>query len=161
MAHKLDETDIQILQLLQQDARMSHKELAVRLHLTITPIHVRVRRLQNEGLIRRYTAIVDPEKLGHGLIAYTQVTLKEHTQEALNTFKHQVVQLVEVMECYHMNGTFDFLLRIAIADMKEYNEVLMVRLSLLRNVGIMNTFFVMSEVKYETALAIKPGLKVK
>lgn len=150
----LDDIDRSILDLLQQDSSLSHKEIAGKLHKTVTPIHLRIRRLREEGFIRRYTVILDPAKVGRELIAYTQVTLKEHTQEALLAFREQVVKLTEVMECYHMNGTFDFLLRIAIRDMKEYSEVLMAKLSMLPDVGTMNTFFVMSEVKYETAYAL-------
>ena len=156
MNRQLDAIDIKILQLLQQDASLSHKELAARLNKTVTPIHVRVRRLREEGYIKKYTIIVDPKKVGKGLIAYTQVQIKEHTQQALLAFQKDVVKLTEVMECYHMNGSFDFLLRIAIRDMDEYNEVLMKKLSKLPDVGMMTTYFVMSEAKYETAYELSP-----
>lgn len=150
----LDAIDLRILELLQQDSNLSVKEVAGKLRMTTTPVHLRIKRLWDEGYIRRYTALLDPAKVGLELIAYTQVTLKEHTQEALLAFQSQVVKLTEVMECYHMNGNFDFLLRIAISDMKAYSEVLMAKLSKLPDVGTMNTYFVMSEVKYETAYTL-------
>ena len=156
MNNNLDQTDIGILNLLQQDARLSHKELAHQLHKTVTPIHVRVRRLQEDGYIKRYAAIVDPKKIGRDLIAYTQVQLKEHSQKTLLAFSAEVIKLTEVMECYHMTGAFDFLLRIAIRDMNEYNDVLMKKLSNLPDVGMMQSFFVMSEAKYETAYMLGP-----
>jgi len=149
-----DETDIGILSLLQEDARLTHKELAHRLHKSITPIHIRVKRLQDEGYIRRYTALVDPKKIGRGLVGYIQVQLVKHSEESLTTFMTEVVKLAEVMECYHMTGAFDFLLRIAIKDMDEYNKLLMKKLANLPGVGMMQSFFVMSEAKYETAYAI-------
>jgi len=149
--HQLDQIDIGILELLQQDARLTHKEIAHRLHKTVTPIHLRVRKLQEEGFIKRYAAIIDPKKIGRGLIAYTQVQVKQHSQESLMAFQTEVVKLNEVMECYHMTGAFDFLLRIAIADMDEYNQVLMKKLSKLPDVGNLQSLFVMSEAKNETA----------
>jgi len=149
--HQLDQTDIGILELLQKDARLTHKEIAHRLHKTVTPIHLRVRKLQEEGFIKRYAAIIDPKKIGRGLIAYTQVQVKQHSQESLMAFQTEVVKLNEVMECYHMTGAFDFLLRIAIADMDEYNQVLMKKLSKLPDVGNLQSLFVMSEAKNETA----------
>ncbi|MDN5285237.1 MAG: winged helix-turn-helix transcriptional regulator [Mucilaginibacter sp.] len=155
--NELDAIDLGILQLLQNDARLSHKELAYKLNKSVTPIHVRIRRLQKDGYIKRYATILDPKKIGRGLIAFTQVQLKEHSQDTLLTFQREVVKLSEVMECYHMTGAFDFLLRIAISDMNEYNELLMNKLSKLRDVGTMQSFFVMSEAKNETAYVLDGG----
>jgi Lrp/AsnC family leucine-responsive transcriptional regulator len=149
--NKPDETDIGILSLLQEDARLTHKELAHRLHKGMTPIHIRVKRLQDEGYIRKYTAIIDPKKVGRGLIGYVQVQLVRHSEESITSFMKEAVKLAEVMECYHMTGSFDFLLRIAIKDMDEYNTLLMKKLANLPGVGMMQSFFVMSEAKYETA----------
>jgi Lrp/AsnC family leucine-responsive transcriptional regulator len=152
---ELDEVDRGILTLLQTDARMFHKDIAEKLHKSVTSIHTRIRNLETEGYIIRYTAIVDHKKIGRGLIAYTQVTIKEHSQESLSAFQREAVKLKEVMDCCHMTGDFDFLLRIAIRDMDEYNDVLMNKLSKLPDVGKMQSFFVMSEAKHETAYALK------
>lgn len=84
--NKLDKEDLVILEMLQEDARVTHKEIGNRLHKSVTPIHVRVKRLEEEGYIKKYVAIVDPAKVGRGLIAYTQVQLKEHSQAALASF---------------------------------------------------------------------------
>jgi len=154
MEHNLDKTDIGILRLLEQDGNLSHKEIAYRLHKTVTPIHARIKRLREDGYIKRYTIIVDHKKVNRGLIAYTQVQLKQHSQESLIAFMSEVVKLTEVMECYHMTGPFDFLLRIAIKDIDEYNRVLIDKLSKLPDVGNMQSLFVMSEAKHETAYII-------
>lgn len=149
---ELDKTDIGILQLLEQDGRLNHKQIAHQLHKTVNPIHLRIRKLLQKGFIKRFTIIVDHKKVGRGLIAYTQVLLKQHSRETLANFKQEVVQLPEVMECYHMTGGFDFLLRIAIRDMDEYNALLTNKLSGLPDVGKLESFFVMSVNKHETSL---------
>ena len=148
---ELDDVDHGILSLLQKDSRIFHKDIAMRLHKSVTAIHTRIRNLEAEGYIKSYTVIVDHKKIGKPLIAYTQVTIKEHSQESLTAFRNEAIKLNEVMECCHMTGDFDFLLRIAIRDMDEYNEVLMNKLSRLPDVGKMQSFFVMSEAKRETA----------
>jgi Lrp/AsnC family transcriptional regulator, leucine-responsive regulatory protein len=153
----LDETDRGILNLLQKDARIFHKEMAVQLHKSVTAIHTRIRRMEAEGYIRRYTVIVDHKKVGRGLIAYTHVTIKKHSRKRLLAFQAEVVKLNEVLECFHMTGKFDFLLRIAIRDMDEYNEVLLNKLSSLPHVGKLQSSFVMSETKNETAYLVGAG----
>lgn len=150
MENRLDKIDLGILKLLEKDARISHKEIAYLLNLSITPIHARIRKLQEGGYIQRYTAIINHKMVGRGLIAYTQVHLKEHSQESIKAFMEATIKLPEVMECYHMTGAFDFLLRIAIKDMDEYNKVLIEKLSKLPDVGNMQSFFVMSAAKHET-----------
>lgn len=153
----LDETDLGILNLLQKDALMFHKDIALHLHKSVTAIHTRIRRLEEGGYIKRYTAIIDHKKIGRGLIAYTQVQIRQHSQESLSAFQNEVIKLNEVMECCHMTGAFDFLLRIAIKDMDAYNELLMNKLSKLPDVGMMQSFFVMSEAKHETAYILGGG----
>lgn len=149
-----DQTDLGILNLLQNDARLTHKELGHRLHKTITPIHIHVKKLEEQGYIKRYAAIVEPKKVGLNLIAFTQVQLKQHVQESLRSFQQEVVKLPEVMECYHMTGAFDFLLKILVEDMDSYSDLLTSKLSILPDVGTMQSFFVMTEVKNEIALPL-------
>ncbi|RFZ91124.1 Lrp/AsnC family transcriptional regulator [Mucilaginibacter conchicola] len=146
-----DRTDLEILRLLEQDGRMSHKVIAQTVHKSITPVHSRISKLEKSGFIRKITALINPKLIGRGLTAYTQVLLKVHSQESLENFIAEAVKIKEVMECYHMTGTFDFLLRITIRDMEAYNELLLKQLSNLPAVAQMQTFFVISEAKYETA----------
>jgi Lrp/AsnC family leucine-responsive transcriptional regulator len=146
----LDAIDRKLLELLQRDAEMTHKQLGAILNRSATPIRERIKRLKQHGFIRKFTALLDPKMIGRDLIAYTQVTIGKHKQRSLIDFQQQVVLLPEVMECYHMNGHYDFLLRIALKDISEYNTVLMAKLSALKGVETMHTFFVLSELKYET-----------
>jgi Lrp/AsnC family leucine-responsive transcriptional regulator len=147
----LDKTDTGILKLLQQDALLSNKQLALELNKSTATIHERVRRLKAEGFIKRSVAILDGKKIGKSLIAYSQVQLKEHTDQALSSFEKEVVKFTEVMECYHMTGAFDFILRIVISDMDAYHSFLRNKLAQLSNIGTVQSFFVMSEIKSETA----------
>jgi len=160
--HPLDTTDIRILQLLQHDARLTNKEIADKLGKSVTPVYERIRRMEEEGYIARYVAILNKDLIGKHLAAYTTVQLKEHSQSALRGFEKEVIRFPEVMECYQLTGQFDFLLKIAIRDMKEYNDFLMNRLSTLSNIGAVQTFFVLSEGKSETAYSLEvPGEKKK
>jgi len=154
MAYELDDIDKSILKLLQEDSRLSNKQLAHQLHRSPNPIYVRVKRLQDEGYIKRYTTILHAKKIGCGVTVYTRVKLKEHSQKTLKAFMQEVVKLDEVMECYHMAGDFDFILKIAINDLDGYNNLLMEKLSKLPDVGTMESTFVMSEIKYETRYII-------
>lgn len=154
MEDKLDKTDRSILRLLEQDGTLTQKTIAHRLHKTVNPIHARIRRLEQEGYIKGYTALVDHKKIGKSLICYTQVQLKQHSRESLYAYKEAVAKVPEVMECYHLTGPFDFLLRIACRDIDEYNLILNDKLSILPDVGNMQSLFVMSEIKHETGYMI-------
>jgi Lrp/AsnC family leucine-responsive transcriptional regulator len=153
--YTLDQTDREILNLLQKDGRLSHKQLAAMVNLSITPIHIRVRRLEELNYIKRFTAILNPKKIGKGLIGYVEVKLIEHTEESLTNFMAEAVKLEEVMECYHMSGAYDFLMRIVINDMDEYSKVLMKKLSKLPGKAHFESFFVMTEGKCETAFKVR------
>jgi len=150
----LDEIDRKLLQLLQQDAELTHKQLGLLLNRSATPVRERIKRLKKDGFIKKFTTLLDPKMVGRGLTAYTQITIGKHKQRALIDFQKQVVALPEVMECYHMNGHYDFLLRIALRDIAEYNTILMGKLSALKGVETMHTFFVLSELKYETGYTL-------
>jgi Lrp/AsnC family leucine-responsive transcriptional regulator len=155
LMHILDLTDKRILDLLQHDARLTNKEIADKLGKTVTPVYERIRWLEEEGYITRYVALVDGDKIGKHLTAFTTVQLKEHSATALRGFEREVIKFPEVMECYHLTGRFDFLIKMAIKDMKEYNELLMGKLATLPNVGGLETFFVLREGKKETAYRLE------
>lgn len=154
MPDALDAIDIRILQLLQHDSRITTKEVADKLGKSVTSVYERIRKLEDNGVIQRYVALLNKDLIGKQLIAFTTVQLKEHSQAALRGFEKEGIKFQEVMECYHLTGTFDFLLKIAIQDMKEYNAFLMNKLATLPNIGVVQTFFVLSAGKVETAYAL-------
>jgi DNA-binding Lrp family transcriptional regulator len=160
MLATLDHVDIRILQLLQHDARITNKEIADKLGKSPTSIHDRIRKMEDGGIIERYVALLNRELVGKHLLAFTTVQLKEHSQAALRGFEKEGIKFQEVMECYQLTGQFDFLLKIAIRDMNEYNAFLMNKLATLPNIGVVQTFFVLSEGKAETGYALElPGGK--
>ena len=146
----LDTTDIEILRLLQQNAELTNKEISHKLHKSVATIHERIRRLKEEGYIKRVVAILDRKKIERGLIAFSHVLLKDHSANTLSTFEKEVVKFPEVMECFQMTGTFDFILRIATTDMDAYH-IFYRKLATLPNITTVQSFFVLSETKSDTA----------
>ena len=146
----LDATDIAILKLLQVDAEMTNKEISYQLHKSVATIHDRTRRLKELGYIKRIVAILDRKKINKGLIAFSQVLLHDHAAKTLAAFEKEVVKFPEVMECFQMTGTFDFILRVATTDMDAYH-IFYRKLAGLPNISTVQSFFVLSETKSDTA----------
>lgn len=153
----LDKTDLQILELLQADAHLTNKELADKIGKSITPVYERVRRLEQEGYISRYCAILDRTKIGKNLVAFTSVQLKQHAQAILLGFEKAIVKFEEVMECHHMTGMFDYLLKVVVSDMNEYQQFIVNKLARLADIGTVQSSFVLTEIKQETAYKLKPA----
>lgn len=150
----LDLIDIKLLRLLQENAELSNKDLAFKTNKSITTVHDRVRRLKESGYINRMVAILDRQKIGIGLISFSQVFLVDHSAESLKKFEESVAAFAEVMECFQMSGSYDFLLRVATRDMEGYHMFLRNKLSALPNVDKVQTFFVLSESKSETGFPL-------
>jgi DNA-binding Lrp family transcriptional regulator len=151
---KLDATDRDILKFLQENAHLTTKELASRLNLSPTPVYERVRRLENEGVIKKYVALVDREKVGKDLMVFCHISLKEHARDAGAKFVSEIIKLNEVIECHNISGEYDFMIKVVADDMREYQNFLMNKLASLDNIGSTHSVFVMSEIKNETILEI-------
>ena len=154
MDYKIDAIDKRIVRLLQEDGKMKIKEIANELKMTNTPIFDRIKRLEKEGYITGYSAIVDKEKLGYKLVAFCTVTLERHHKEYLNQFVREVKELPEVIECYHIAGMFDYLLKIYVKDMVDYQDFIAQKLASLANIGRVQGSFIMTEIKNEKAFPI-------
>jgi Lrp/AsnC family transcriptional regulator, leucine-responsive regulatory protein len=150
----LDEIDLKILRLLQKDASLTHKEISFQLHKSVATIHERTRRLKEKGYIQRVVAILDRKKVNKSLIAFSQVLLNDHAADTLKQFEQEVAKFPEVMECFQMTGTFDFLLRIASSDMDAYHDFYRNKLATLPNITTVQSFFVLSETKSDTAYPV-------
>jgi DNA-binding Lrp family transcriptional regulator len=151
---QLDQTDIRILDLLQSDARLTNKEIADKIGKTVTPVYERIKWLEQEGYIQHYVAVLDKNKIDKNLVAFTNVQLKEHSHPMLKEFEKDIVRFPEVMECYHMTGLYDYLLKIVVKDMSEYQGFIVNKLSKLPNIGTVQSSFMMTEIKHETAYSI-------
>jgi len=154
MSHTLDDTDIKILQLLQDDARLELKQIASRVHKSTSPVHERIRKLKDMGYIKRYVAILDREKIGMPVLVIAQVTLSTHTTTALNNFAEQVNQLAEVQLCLHLSGACDFILHVSVPDPPAYYQFLMNKLCDLPHVVNVRTSFVLKECKIYSPFAL-------
>lgn len=151
MKNELDKTDMAILKLMQQDARLTNKEISFKLHKSVATVHERIKRLQQEGYIKKIVAILDRKKIDRSLIAFSHVQLDAHTAETLKGFETEVAKFPEVMECFQMTGQFDFILRIATKDMESYHDFYRHKLATLPNITTVQSFFVLSETKSDTA----------
>ena len=147
MTETLDKTDIQMLRVLQENARITVKDLALKVHLSPTPVFERLRRLENEGYIRRYTAVLDAAKLGRGFLVFCSVRLRRMGKEIANDFVNRVKDIPEVAECYNISGDFDYLLKIYAPDMQYYNDFLINTLGTIDSLGSVQSSFVMNEIK--------------
>ena len=143
----LDETDIQILKALQRNAKLTTKELADAVHLTPTPVFERQKRLERQGYIKKYVAVLDPERLGQGLLVFCKVKLKQINHEIADAFTRRIMRIPEVTECYNTSGNYDYLLKVRAADMKQYQEFVLNKLGEIEMLASIESTFVMSEVK--------------
>jgi Lrp/AsnC family leucine-responsive transcriptional regulator len=150
----LDELDQRLLKLLQHDSTLTHKELAQHLNLTTTPVYERVKRLEREGFIRKYVALADKNKLDKTLMAYCHLSLKDQSKAFMEKFEGEVTAIPEVVECYHIAGDFDYMLKVLVKDMAAYQLFIVERLGIIENIAKAQSFFVLSEVLYETAIPI-------
>ena len=150
----LDETDLQILRTLQKNAKLTTKELADSVHLTPTPVFERQKRLERKGYIKKYVAIIDPEKLNQGLLVFCKVKLSQINHEIADTFTRRVMRIPEVTECYNTSGAYDYLLKVRAADMKQYQQFVLNKLGDIEHVSSIESTFVMSEVKQNYGINI-------
>ncbi len=154
MAELLDDTDLLILKTLQRNAKLTTKELADVVHLTPTPVFERLKRLEHRGFIKKYVAVLDPEKLGLGLLVFCKVKLKQINHEIADAFTRRIMRIPEVTECYNTSGAYDYLLKVRARDMKQYQEFVLSKLGDIDSVGSIESTFVMNEVKQNYGINI-------
>jgi Lrp/AsnC family leucine-responsive transcriptional regulator len=147
MAETLDDIDLQILRTLQKNAKLTTKELADAVHLTPTPVFERQKRLERQGYIKKYVAILDPEKLNQSLQVYCKVKLKQINHEIADAFTRRIIRIPEVTECYNTSGNYDYLLKVRATDMKQYQEFVLNKLGEIESLASIESTFVMSEIK--------------
>lgn len=147
MVKSLDEIDKKLLNILQTNSRITIRELSEKLHLSTTPIHERIKKLEKSGYIKQYLTLIDPKLIGKKLIVYISVSLNEHSKVAIDDFEKQMETLDEVMECYYISGNSDFLLKIHCNDMEDFHNFLTNKFSIIKNITQFYSSFVMDESK--------------
>ena len=147
----LDKTDLQILRVLQNNSRLTTKELAAKVNLSPTPVFERVKRLEANGYIKKYVAVLDPAKLNRGFVVFCSVKLRRLNRDIAAEFT-RIVR--EVTECYNISGDYDYLLKIHAPDMKYYQEFIINVLGTIESMGSLMSTFVMDEVKHEYGIPL-------
>lgn len=143
----LDKIDLAILKLLQQNARITVKEISEGVHLSTTPVHERIKRMEESGVIKQYVTLLNASKVGKGLMVICYVSLRQHSKNAGDKFINSVLELNEVVECLTISGEFDFMLKVVVENMDEYYNFHVNKLSAIENVGNVQSVFVMGVIK--------------
>jgi len=149
-----DETDKKLLFFLQEDAKQTTKELSHKLGLSVTAVYERIRKLENTGVISKYVAILDRNKIHRNFIVLCHIKLAQHKKEYVLQFEKEVMNLEEVTECFHVSGDYDYILKIGVKDMEDYRNFMLTKLTTLQHIASTHSSFMISEVKNTTAIVL-------
>ena len=150
----MDIIDKKLLQLLQHDTKKTTKELSLSLNLSVTAIYERIKKLEREGIIAKYVVLLDKEKVGKNFVVFCHLKLIQHTKEFISKFESQIIKLPEVLECHHVSGDYDYILKILVKDMEAYRSFLVTKLTTLEHIGSTHSTFMISEVKKTTVVSL-------
>ncbi len=150
----LDTTDRNLLNYLQEDCKQTNKELSTKLNLSVTAVYERIKKLERAGVVKQYVSLLDKEKVNMGFVVFCQIKLVQHAKEYLTKFEKEVTQLDEVLECFHVSGDYDYLLKVIVKDMPHFRSFMVTKLTTLRHIGSTHTSFTISEVKNTTAISL-------
>jgi Lrp/AsnC family leucine-responsive transcriptional regulator len=142
-----DLVDKKLLQLLQSNAKKTTKELSLLLNLSVTAVYERIKKLERQGVIKSYVALIDPQKIQRNFVVFCHVKLTQHLRAYVTSFEKEVVKIDEVLECYHVSGDYDYILKVAVADMEAYRIFMVTKLTTLDHIGSTHSTFVIEGVK--------------
>lgn len=154
LMEQLDKYDLRILKLLQENSRLTIKEIASRVNLTTTPVFERIKRLENNGYIRRYTAVLDSDKLNRGFVVFCCVKLRMLNKEIAGNFTKEIKALPQVSECYNISGEYDYMLKVNVPDMKSYQDFVLNTLGTIDSLGSLTSMFVMETIKDDFTITL-------
>ncbi len=150
----LDDIDKKILQKLQSDSKITNKKLSSELNLSVTAIFERIKRLERNNVISKYVALVKPAEVDKSFMVFCHIKLVQHSKAYVIKFEAEVAQLQEVLECYHVSGEYDYILKILVKDMEAYREFMLNKLTSLDHIGSTQSTFIINPVKSTTALPL-------
>ncbi|WP_439153244.1 Lrp/AsnC family transcriptional regulator [Winogradskyella sp.] len=150
----LDDIDKNLLKLLQNDSKQTNKALSHALGLSVTAVYERIRKLENNGIIQKYVALVDKKKVDKEFVAFCHIKLVQHSQEYVVKFEHEVRKIKEILECYHISGDYDYLLKVLVEDMEAFREFMVEKLTTIDHIGSTHSMFMINEVKQTTAISL-------
>ena len=148
----LDAIDKNILNLLQEDSKQTTKALSNQLNLSVTAVYERIRKLESNGFITNYVALISKEKINRGFVTFCHVKLIQHTQDYVMKFEKEIAQLPEILECYHVSGDYDYLIKVIGKDMKAFRKFMVEKLTTINHIGSTHSMFVINEVKQTHAI---------
>ena len=150
----MDAIDKKLLGLLQEDTKKTTKELSMVLNLSVTAVYERIKKLEREGVISKYVAILDRNKVEKAFVVFCHIKLIKHTKDLIHTFESEVIKLDEVLECFHVSGDYDYILKVHVKDMDEFREFMVTKLTGLKHIGSTHSSFMIGEVKNTTAFTL-------
>lgn len=151
---KWDAIDKQLLQYLQEDAKQTTKQLSAKLNLSVTAVYERIKKLERNGVIKKYVTLLDKKALNLGFMVFCHVKLTQHTEKNISEFEAEVSGLPEVLECFHVSGEYDYLLKVVVKDMDAFRTFMINKLTSLKHIGSTQSSFNINEVKNTTAITL-------
>ncbi len=151
---ELDKTDKKLLYFLQEDSKQTTKELANKLDLSVTAVYERIKKLEKQGVVSKYVAIINKQKVEKNFIVLCHVKLIQHKKEYVINFEKEVMNLPEVTECFHISGDYDYILKICVKNMEEYRNFMVTKLTTLQHIGSTHSSFMIAEVKNTTKIEV-------
>lgn len=148
----LDEKDKKLCYLLQEDAKKTHKQLAHELHLSVTAVFERIKKLEKNNIIQKVVALIDRKKVEKNFLVLCQVKLIQHKKEYIQQFETEIKQFPEILECFHVSGESDYILKIALRDIEGYRDFMVSKLTSMKHIASTQSSFVIEEVKNTTAV---------
>jgi len=150
----LDKIDKHIVQLLQEDGKQTTKEISNKTGLSVTAVYERIKKLERDKIITKYVALVNPKKVAKSFLVFCHIKLGQHTKEFVAVFEKEVVKLKEVLECHHVSGDYDYILKLRVKDMDEYRDFMLTKLTTIKHIGSTHSTFVISDIKNTTSIAL-------
>ncbi|CAM1369562.1 Lrp/AsnC family transcriptional regulator [Tenacibaculum soleae] len=151
---KLDGIDKKLLSLLQKDSKQTTKQLSLQLNLSVTAVYERIKKLEREGVITQYVALLDKNKIEKSFLVFCHLKLEKHTKENIVVFEKEITKLEEVTECFHVSGDYDYILKIYVKDMDEYRDFMVNKLTVLKHIGSTYSTFTIGKVKNSNAIIL-------
>ncbi|MRI01239.1 winged helix-turn-helix transcriptional regulator [Kriegella sp. EG-1] len=151
---KLDQKDLKILDLLQGDANINNKQIALATNLTLTPVYERIKKLTTLSLLKKKVYLLNRKKLGLNVMVLVSVKIEKHSEKGALSFMNEIKKIPEVIECLHVTGAFDFQLKVVTKDIDSYHEFNFKKLATIKNISQMESYFVMKEVINTTSLPL-------
>lgn len=150
----LDNTDKALLTLLQHNSKQTTKALSMQLDLSVTAVYERIKKLEKHGVIEKYVTLLNKSKIGKDFVAFCHIKLVQHSRDYVIKFEREIAKLDEVLECYHISGDYDYILKVLVTDMTDFREFMVKKLTTIDHIGSTHSMFMINKVKHSTAITL-------